>query len=174
MTEYDDMARQVAAMNKALRRMPAESRAFMDDEMRVVGDRIARLIDREAGSVPRPARRYATALRQGGIKVQPGRGDLKIVIGGGARSGIGRLTMRQLVGGAEFGGSARWTTYTQRRKGRTHKVTRRTTKQFGKHNPEGRFVYPTWNREHGPALDAWADAVSRMLDNYWDNVAAHA
>jgi hypothetical protein len=172
--EFDELAAQVDRMSRGLRRMPAQSRQYMDDQMRRVGDRIARQIDQAAGSVPRPGRVYAVALRRGGIKVAPGRGDMKITIGGAASSGIGRLKMRDIVGGAEFGGYGRVTTYTQRRRGGNTQVTRPTTRQFGHPNPEGRFIYPTWNREHGPALQAWADAVEAMIDDYWQNVAAHA
>lgn len=168
------MARQIEQISRALRRMPAASRAYMDDEMRKTGDAIARQIDRNAGSVPKPGGRYARALRNGGIKVQPGRGDLKITIGGGGPSGIGRLTMRQIVAGAEFGGGKRLTTYTQRRRTGAVRVTRHTTRQFGRPAKEGRFIYPTWQREQAPALDKWAAAVAQMLDDYWLNVAAHA
>lgn len=172
-TDLDETRRQVESMMRALRRMPAESRRFMDEEMLKTGDRIARRIDQEAGSVPYPGRVYATALRRGGIRVYPGRGELQIKIGGATRAGIGRLTMRQIVMGAEFGGGARRTRYTQRRKSGPVTVVRATTRQFGRHVTEGRFVHPTWLTEGPRALEDWSDAVAEMLERYWTDVMAH-
>lgn len=169
----EDVRRQLAGMQRNLRSLPAASRAQMDAEARTIGDRIARKIDTAAGSVPAPGRTYAVALRRGGIKVKPGRGELQIVIGGAARSGIGRMSMRDIVAGAEFGARGRWTTYPQRRRSRTTRVTRRTTVQFGRFAPDGRFIYPTWNTEAPKALEDWAAAVERTIVAYWENVAAH-
>lgn len=169
----EDVRRQLAVMQRNLRSLPAASRAQMDAESKIIGDRIARLIDARTGSVPAPGRVYATALRRGGIKVKPGRGDLQIVIGGATRSGIGRMTMRDLVAGAEFGAAGRWSTYPQRRRRAQATVTRRATLQFGRYVKGGRFIYPTWTEQAPRALEDWAAAVSRTLDTYWDNVAAH-
>jgi hypothetical protein len=166
-----DLSRQLTAMTRQLRRLPAASRAAMDDEARVIGDRIARRIDQAAGAVPRPGGTYARALRRGGIQVKPGRGDLQIVVGGARPSGIGRMSMRQIVWAAEMGGGKRTTSYRQRRRRSTTTVRRATTRQFGRHVAAGRFVYPTWKTEAPAALEAWAAAVDATIDAYWQEVA---
>jgi hypothetical protein len=166
-----DLRAQLARMNRQLRRLPAASRQALDDEARIIGDRVARRIDAAAGSVPRPGGTYARALRRGGIQVKPGRGELAIVIGGARASGIGRLSMRAIVGGAEFGGGKRVTAYMQRRRSGAVTVRRPVTRQFGRHVADGRFAHPTWEREAPAALEAWAAAVARTIDGYWQEVA---
>lgn len=167
-----DTRRQLERLMQLMRRMPAASRQAMDDEARVIGDRIARAMDQATGSVPYPGRVFATRMRAGGIQVKPGRGELQIVVGGARASGIGRLKMRDLVLGAEFGGGGRVTAYSQRRRRATVHVRRRVTTQFGRHAPDGRFAYPTWNTEAPAALEDWAAAVERTIVDYWQEVAS--
>lgn len=170
--DLDKLRRQVGQMMRDLRRMPAAIRKAMDDEAQAIGDRTARRIDQAAGSVPHPGRVYAVALRRGGIRVKPGRGELQIVIGGPAASGIGRMSMRQIAAAAEFGGGGRRARYVQRHARRSVEVTRHVTHQFGRPAAGGRFVYPTWEAMSGANLDAWVAAVDRVLDDYWQGVAS--
>lgn len=150
-----------AAARDALRRMPAElKRAVKDDVLDAVTRPLAAKVAQAAGGP------YGAALA-GAVRARKDV-DPVIVVGGQRRALSGGARLNDLWGGVEFGstGTKRVTYRRAYRGGPTHTVRRRTTRQFAGrgHHP---FIFPTFAAQSDTTYTAWEDAVYGRLLDLW-------
>ncbi len=152
MATASDFATACKNASRQMRRLPAETRRALANEVR---DAVAEPLAADIRSAwTGPYARVLSAATKARVQTDP-----QVVVGGSRRVVSGGASARDLVYGEEWGGGRRVKVMAGTPRRRGHR--RRTTRQFA--GPGQHAVYGTIARTLDKSLERWADAVDRIV-----------